>query len=321
MEVVKYDVTEAAISEMRSIYMDLTVSDIDDKEGFDAVHSARMVVKSKRVAVEKQRKEYKADALEYGRKVDIEAKKIFSLLEPIESHLQTQEDVVINERKRIQAEKEERERAVIQRRVDELQQYGCVMSFFDVASMEVPAFEKKLFEVKDAFEAEQKRLEEERLAREAEEKRMAAERAELEKLRAEQAEREAKIRADQEKIDAEKRAIEEAKRKEQERKDREAFEKQAIENARIAAEKAAKEKAERDAREKAEAEARAKAEAERQAALLPDKEKLLLFSDKIHALSENNLDVKSKAARDLFHGVLASLENINSNFKRLIERL
>jgi hypothetical protein len=110
-DIIKYGVTEAAVAEMKNQFMPLVINDIDDKESFDAVHNARMVVKNHRVSIEKKRKELKADALEYGRKVDSEAKRITALLEPIETHLQTEEDKVINEKKRIQKEKEEAELA------------------------------------------------------------------------------------------------------------------------------------------------------------------------------------------------------------------
>ncbi len=85
-QVVKYDLTEAKISEMRGLYLDLVVDGIDDEIGFKHVETARKVVKGKRIAVEKQRKVFKYDALEYGRMVDSKAKETFSLLEPIENH-------------------------------------------------------------------------------------------------------------------------------------------------------------------------------------------------------------------------------------------
>ena len=72
MEVVEYNITDAAISEMESLYMGLTISNLGDKKEFKAVHDARMVVKGKRVEVEKKRKELKADALAWGKKVDTE---------------------------------------------------------------------------------------------------------------------------------------------------------------------------------------------------------------------------------------------------------
>lgn len=224
MELVKYDVTEAAISEMRSLYMALTVNDVDDQEGFEAVHSGRMVVKGARVAVEKQRKKYNEDAQKHIKGVNAAAKKIFDGLEPIESHLQEQEDIVINERKRIQSEKEQAEQKRIQGRINELASVGCVMSFFDVATLSDPEYEKLFSEKKEAFEAEQKRiaeaarieaerLEKERVEREAEKKRLEAERAELDRIRREQETEKARLKAEQDKIDAEKKVAQEKKTK------------------------------------------------------------------------------------------------------------
>ena len=52
-QVVEYNITDAAIAEMESLYMGLAITDINNKKEFDVVHSARMVVKGKRVEVEK----------------------------------------------------------------------------------------------------------------------------------------------------------------------------------------------------------------------------------------------------------------------------
>lgn len=84
---ITFSVSDAAIAQLAAEYMPLKIIDINDAAGFKRVHDARMNVKEKRVLVEKTRKELKADALEFGRKVDGEAKRLTSLLEPIESHL------------------------------------------------------------------------------------------------------------------------------------------------------------------------------------------------------------------------------------------
>jgi hypothetical protein len=312
--------------------MALTVKGIDDQEGFGQVHDARMVVKNKRVLVEKQRKAYKEDALKFGKMVDGEAKKIFDALAPIESHLQQQEDIIINERKRIEAEKERAAQERILWRINELASVACVMSYFDVASLSDPEYEKLLSEKNTAFKAEQvriaeekrlesERLEKERLDREAEQKRLDAERAELNRIKAEQDAERAKLKAEQDKIDAEKRAIEEAKRKTQEKAEREAFEKHAKEEAQVAAEKAAKDKADREAREKAEAEQKAKEEAARQEALKPDKEKLIAFAAKISALTANNLDVKADNAKEIFNGAIDGLMRVEKVLRKNIKEL
>ena len=53
-ELVKYSATDAAIAEMSKNYLALTIKDINDQEEYKLVHSARMDVKSKRVAVKKR---------------------------------------------------------------------------------------------------------------------------------------------------------------------------------------------------------------------------------------------------------------------------
>ena len=134
-QLVEYDLTTAAISKLSSLYMDLTVSGLEDEAGFEEVELARKVVKGKRIAVEKQRKVFKSDALEYGRMVDSKAKEIFSLLEPIESHLIKEGDKIRDEEKRIKAEEEAKEKAKIQGRVDDLLKVNVVLDYFTVATM------------------------------------------------------------------------------------------------------------------------------------------------------------------------------------------
>ena len=100
-QVVSYNLTDAAIQEMSSMYLGLEITDLDDKEQFDAVHSARMVVRGKRIEVDKRRKELKADALAWGKLVQTEANRIFDLIEPIETHLKNEEGKAEAERRRL----------------------------------------------------------------------------------------------------------------------------------------------------------------------------------------------------------------------------
>lgn len=297
--VVKYNITDAALAEYEHLYMGLVVKNLDDKAGFEAVHAARMVVKGKRCEVENKRKELKASALEWGRKVDAEAKRIFGKLAPIETHLENEENKVVNERKRIEAEKAEAERQRIQDRVDHLAKYGRIEAFHVVAKMPDDEYGSLLALSQRDWQAEQDRLAAENKAREEEAKRLAAERAELERMRKEQAEKQAAIdaenkrirkeqeakdaaiRAEQKKIDDEKRRIENEKRKEQERKDREEFERKAKAQAAAEAAKKAKEDAER---KEAERVAKEKADAEeklRQEALKPEKQKVVEWANSL----------------------------------------
>ena len=86
-QLARFSPTDAAIAALSDEYLPLRIVDVKDVAGYKAVHQARMDVKGKRVAIEKVRKELKADALEYGRKVDAAAKRFVScepLLESID---------------------------------------------------------------------------------------------------------------------------------------------------------------------------------------------------------------------------------------------
>ena len=318
-QIVKYDITEAAISEMESRFMGLAITNIEDKEQFQVVHDARMVVKNHRVAVEKKRKELKADALAWGKKVDTEAKRIFGMLEPIESHLMAEENKVIEAEKRIKEEEDRIEREIIQGRVNSLQMYGAVLPYQEVAVMSDEEFETVLEGSKLAFAAEQKRLADEEAARKAEDERLAAERAELEKQRKEQekkdAARKAELDAIQEKIEADIAALEAEKKAEQDRKDREEFERQA----KIKAELDAIESAEI---EKMEAELKAEAEnleAARQKALLPDKAKLTEWVEMVRSVPEP--EIKNNDAKIYLSGAVDKISEAMEVLLVKIERL
>jgi len=298
--VVRYDVTDAAIAQMESIYMSLSITDLEDKEQFNSVHSARMVVKNHRVEVEKKRKELKASALEYGRKVDAEAKRITAKLEPIENHLTTEEKKVTDEqerRKREEAEKEERRVKEILALVETIKQYPGTITLSTVSGMIsemigvieempiVPEIYQEFIEIATATKADSiKRMqtalsvrlkfEEEEAARKAEADRLEKIRKEQEAEAARLAEEKRKIEEAQEverkRIAAEQKA--EADRLAEERRKME--EAQAAEKKKIADERAAFEaekKAEQDRKDREALEKRmaeeAKAEAEREAKL------------------------------------------------------
>ncbi len=245
---------------MRDEYMPLAIRDVNDAAGFKAVHSARMVVKSHRVQVEKVRKELKADALEYGRRVDGEAKRIVAMLKPIEDHLAQQEDAHEAEKERI-------------RNADRLKAEAEAKAKADAEEARIEAEKEaetaRIKEAQDAEDArlraeadnlaEQKRIiDEQRREIEAEKKRLAdIEAARLQKIELEKAKKEAAERA----------------RKETE--ERIAHEAEAA-KASAAAEEAARKRAE---------------------ALRPDCEKILSVADAVNAIKIPELsDAANKAA-------------------------
>lgn len=309
-DLVKFEPTEAAIATLSQKYMPLKINGIDDKEGFALVHAARMDIKAKRVSVEKRRKELKADALEYGRKVDAAAKKLFGLLEPIESHLTAEEA-------RIEAEKEEIRMAAVRKAEAEER----------VAKEAAEAEERARREAEAAaIKAEQEKLAQERAALEAEKARVMEEQAKIEAERRRIADEEAaRQRAIQEAEEKERRrlaAIEEAKQAEIRRQQRETELAKAREEA---AEKARIETEQRLAREaKAKAEAdRKRAEAaekrrKRQEALRPDKEKLLAVRDAVLAIVVPAMSGEAIAAE---HEIVRVLRDTAERIACIVEGL
>jgi len=317
-QLVEFDITEAAIAKMENLYMGLTVKGVDDDKGFQEVHEARMVVKNHRVSVEKRRKELKADALEWGRRVDTEAKKIFSKLEPIENHLAEQERIVTDEKKRIKEAEERAFQEKIDNRMQQLSEYGRSTAFQKVATMPDDEWEQCIFNIIQEFNAEQKRIEEERrIEAERQAKIEAEQKAEaerLEKIRKEQEQQAAKIKAEQDRINAELakkqaeiRAKEEAIRKEQERIERIEFEKKAKEEARIKAEKEAKERAEREAREAEERKAAEEAEKARIEALKPDREKAIKYFSRVSNFVSEIPNLENEELRNVLYGFIGSV--------------
>jgi hypothetical protein len=260
-ELQRFNITDAAIVEIENRYMPLVISGIDDTEGYKRVHAARMVVKNYRCQVEKVRKELKADALEYGRRVDAEARRITQHLEPIENHLLSEEKRVDDENERIK----------------------------NAARLEADAKAKAI------ADAEAARI---KAAEDAERARIKAEQdAENERLRIERE----KIATEQAKLAEERRAIEAEQKRladieaarlceiENERIRKEAAERSRIETEQRIAREAAAEKA----RIEAEESTRLRAEA-----LRPDREKLLSVATAINAIDIPEVSDEMQDARE-----------------------
>lgn len=256
-ELVEFRRQDAAIAKLADEYLPLKIAGIDDKKGFEVVHAARMQVKATRVGLEKTRVALKAEALAYGKAVDAEAKRLFDLIAPIESHLEEQENAVTREKEKIKQAAAEQKRIALQARLDTLKQYGIIGNPDAVAAMDEAAFDVAVMSAKQAAEDRKREHEEAAAKRKAEEEALAKERAALDAQRKEQEAKEAALRAEQKKLDDERLARERAEQLEKAKA--EAAEKARVETEqRIAREAAAKEAADRAAEA-----ARIKAEAER----------------------------------------------------------
>lgn len=338
---IKYSIADDAIDALREQYMPLEIASIDDKNGFNAVHTARMDVRERRVAVEKERQNLKRGILDAGKAVDDEAKRITALLSPIESHLEKEEARYkkwLDDRKR---EAEIAAQAKLNKRLDALAAVGAMRHPKVVAVLTDEEFEQTLAdcrrekEERDAAEAEAaeaRRNEEERLRVEREElaKVKAQQEAELaekrrveeERLAAERKETEERLAKEREAIEAEKRRQAEEQARldaEKERIEAEAAERQRLvelERAKAeAAERARKEAEQKQQREAEEAKRQAEAdEAERRRieSLRPDHEKLLGVAEAVSAIEIPDV---SPAAADVAGEVRMLLTNAASRIR------
>lgn len=332
-ELQKFSPSDAVIAQLAEQYMPLTINGIEDKEGLQKVHDARMEVKRWRVDVEKKRKELKADALEYGRKVDAEAKRITKMLEPIEQHLLSQETAVKEEIERIKEQKKREAEQKLADRVDKLRAVGDKTPGVLLRDWSDEGFEAHLKDATAKFEAEQARLEAERIEQEkiqqAERERMEAERQKLEEQRAEierqRAEAEAKRKAEEERL-AEERRIQEQKlaaeraelEAERRRQEKVRRQQEAEQKAKEAAERARVETEQRIERERlAEIERQKAEEAKRleEEEKRPDLEKVRAF---IGSIEELKIPVLSEKQQELQNRIRSEVTDFIGYLKRMI---
>ncbi len=238
----KFNVTDAAIFELESKYSGLTIADVNDTDGYKAVKAARIVMKNYRVDIDKRRKELTEDALKYQRAINAEAKRITSLLTPLEDQLAEKEKSYDDEVLRLKKLKEQEDAAKLQGRINALLQCGMmfngthyVANYMGGGVIEIEAallktvsdsvFEEKLIDIKDAHKchlenlATAKKFEEEKRAREdadrkAEQDRLTQQRREQEienerlaDIAREQAKQAAALKAESDRIEAEKNKL------------------------------------------------------------------------------------------------------------------
>jgi hypothetical protein len=301
-----------------------------------------------RTSVEKARKERKAESLEYGRRVDAEAKRLTEMLGPVEKYLsdeQARVEVEIQKIERAKADKIYAERLAKLTAVEGSIPESLVREMSEVEfaaalkqSEETTILRKETEARLAKEESERKRLAAEEAERNrVESERLAAERAELDRQRAEQQkelnrqreEQEASARAERERLDgirreqeAEQARIAAEKQKlvaeaaERERQSQlEKARQEAAENARIETEQRLAREAEESKRKAAEEEA-SKVRAEQ---LRPDREKIAAIADsldriEIPDLSSPMIGVRAQI-REQLQAAAARIRKIADNVK------
>lgn len=347
-------ITETLIQELAK-HSDLTVDAkiengqvIYNADQLKAVSDARKKIKNTRVLIEKTCKSFRDVHTAINKEYSAKEKEFVSVLEPVEIFLLEEENKVEALKQQLRDEEEKQQHNTFCARVIELEGLGMQSKEFgqsyvlndlkvssvDLKFMPESGYKSFLFEVMAEYEKEQDRLArieaekkeaEEVLRKQKEEQQQEALR--LEGIRREQEAKEKQIAEAAAKLEAEKKAIEDAKRKEEEGKQREIELQKAREEAAEQAKKDAEAKAEREriaAEEKAKAEEAARIEAEKKAAekearriaRMPDKKKLIEYSQLLLNIPSPELKSTEAAA------ILADAEKqIGEVFEKLIKQI
>jgi len=121
-QVVKYNVTNEALEDLKAKY--LIIPDASTPKGYNDVKTGIAELRETWVGVEKHRKVLKAESLEYGRKVDAEAKRITTVLTDIVEPLKEEKAKADTAKEEAKAEKkraEEERIAAIEKRAEVMQ--------------------------------------------------------------------------------------------------------------------------------------------------------------------------------------------------------
>lgn len=162
----KFKEYEDIANEWNKKAYEIEVTDESQVELMQQAREGRLLLKAKRVEIEKTRKRLKEQSLLEGRFIDSLAKRLFAIIEPAEEHLQLQESFAeIKERLRKQKLKEQR--------LQLLNPYLSVLDLdaFDLSTMSEVAFTTILNGAKVALEDYQKEQERIRLEEEEKQKR------------------------------------------------------------------------------------------------------------------------------------------------------
>jgi hypothetical protein len=193
--------TEAQLVLLRDSCKEISMA----THGEAAVAEARKACKAHRVKIEAKRKELKADALEYGRRVD--AKRLFDIIAPTEARLQAEEDALEQQREAERKEAARRKVEQTQRRFEQARALGITVSLMDCDALNPGAWQALIDEgtkAKAARDEEARLLAQERIKREEEDAALRAHEAELQRQEREREREEAAaLRADNERLRAE----------------------------------------------------------------------------------------------------------------------
>lgn|GEM_PF-6002726 len=123
-QISQFNITDAAIAELKQSYMPLVINGLEDKIGYKAVRQARLDIKKYRVDIENKRKDLNENPIKIQKAINAEAKRVTEQLREIEDYLAKQEGDYEQELERIKKQKEEEEQLKFHERVQLLIKIG-----------------------------------------------------------------------------------------------------------------------------------------------------------------------------------------------------
>lgn len=312
---VNYNVPDAAIAELAERFQGLTAETTDK---YKVVTKAISEVRTLRVGVEGRRKELKRVALDYGKRVDDEAKRITAALREVEDPLKEAKAEIDDEKARVKAEEEAKEKE----RVDEIQAKinGIGSALIGVSGKDADTMRGALAELEwnepteeeygeflqQAFQVRDEQIESLVKAVKAVEA-FEAEQAELEIIQKKQYAEQAKLDAQRKKQEAEQDRLDAEKEKARLNEERKEIKAEAKETA----EREAREKLEREAKEKDEKELADRLAEAKRIAELPDLESFHLWiSADLTKLLQSVPHGKSERGKNLCEQIKTNLRGV-----------
>jgi len=150
IEAVKQYVSEVDIS-----------TEITDSKSLKSVHDNKMLLKNKRLDIQKVEKNVVDGLKERIKEVKSHAQDMIDIIKPHEDAMHSAEQEYKERLAEEKRRKEEQERKRIQGMVDQLFQYGVKADPFELMAIDEDEFEGKLSQAKQDWQAEQERLQKE----------------------------------------------------------------------------------------------------------------------------------------------------------------
>lgn len=118
LNIEKFNPTKAEITALVDKYKGLTITGIDDKAGYEAVHKARMELKAVRVNITKTGKSMREEALKFQKDVIAKEKDLVEMVEPTERDLEAKQKAIDEEKEKI------KRKAILPERKEKLDAIG-----------------------------------------------------------------------------------------------------------------------------------------------------------------------------------------------------